>query len=87
MRGTAISTVAIEQAINDTHSNEERKWAIPITSGCVAKTGGSLVKVAFVVTAPRHRHPIHEPQATILFGVTFNPTSSSCVFGGTSAIR
>jgi len=33
--------------------------------GCVAKTGGSLVKVAKVPSAISHRHPIHEPQTTI----------------------
>ncbi len=31
------------------------------TEGCVATPGGSLVGVAFVLTAPRHQHLIHEP--------------------------
>ena len=30
---TAIPSAVVEQAIGDTHSNEERKRAIPITSG------------------------------------------------------
>lgn len=34
-------------------------------NGCVAKTGASLVKVVFVLTALRHRYLIHEPQAPL----------------------
>ncbi len=33
---TAIPTVAIEKAIADTHSDEERKRAIPNTSGSLS---------------------------------------------------
>jgi hypothetical protein len=33
--------------------------------GCVAKTGGSLVEVAFVSTISRPTHPVHEPKAPI----------------------
>ena len=34
-------------------------------SGCVAKTGVSLLKVAFILTVPRHRDPLHELQASV----------------------
>ena len=40
---TAIPTVAIEQAIGDTHSNEERKRAIPITFSCLSNHRYELV--------------------------------------------
>ncbi len=54
----------------------EKEWALvqpllpPENSigsprGCVALTGGGLVKVAFVLTALSHRHPVHEPQALL----------------------
>jgi hypothetical protein len=34
-------------------------------AGCVAKTGGDLVKVVFILTALNRRHLIHEPQAPV----------------------
>jgi len=34
-------------------------------NGCVAKTGGSLGEVAFILTVPRERYPIHESKAPV----------------------
>ncbi len=44
---TTIPTVAIEQAIADTHSEEERKRAIPITSGGLSNHCHELVVKSF----------------------------------------
>jgi len=48
--------------------------------GCVAKTGGSLVKVAFVYPALSHRH--HEPQATFQMA-SLSRRNHPVVYGGT----
>ena len=54
--------------------------------GCVAKTGGSLVKVAKVLTALSHRHSIYESQVPEQKRVTSNPTLSYCACGAICAI-
>ena len=59
-----ISITALEGAILWFQSRQYYGPTATI-SGCVAKTSGSLVKVAFVLTALSHRHPTHEPQATM----------------------
>jgi hypothetical protein len=41
-----------------------------ITTGCVATPDAGLVKVAFILTAITHRHPIHEPRFPRSNGVT-----------------
>ena len=43
MRETAIPSIAVEQAIADTHSDEERKRAIPIISGGLSNHWHELV--------------------------------------------
>lgn len=55
--------------------------------GCVAKTGGDLVKLAFVPTAARPPHPVHEPQAPHQVASFPIGQHRSCVFGGTYATR
>ena len=50
---TAIPTVAIEQAITDTHSKEERKRAIPITSGSLFGHCYELVVERFNQSSPQ----------------------------------
>ncbi len=50
---TAIPIVAIEQAIADTRSNEERKRAIPITSGSLSDNRYELVVERFNQSSPQ----------------------------------
>ena len=49
---TAIPPEAIEQAITDTHSIQERKRAIPITSGGLSNHCHELVVVGFHENSP-----------------------------------
>lgn len=58
---------AVAKAVAEGSSSPQQlkiSWA-QTRSGCVAKTADALAKVAFVLTALSHRHPIHEFQVAI----------------------
>lgn len=58
-------TSGIGRATAIAYAQQQAKVVVGRRMGCVAKTGESLVKIAFVLTALNYRHLLHESQAPI----------------------